>query len=55
MPETPQSKTPLTLSSNMSSVTQMSVNATPTGRQMVKLAYVSVKKSEVWDGNGKSC
>ena len=45
LPKTPQSKTPLTPSSTMSSVSQRSVNATPTGKRMVNLAYVSVPPS----------
>jgi len=45
LPKTPQSKAPLTPSSTMSSASQISVNATPTVKRLVNLAYVSVPRS----------
>ena len=45
LPKTPQSKAPLTPGSSMSSTSQMSVNATPTVKRVVNLAYVSIPPS----------
>ena len=45
LPKIPQSKVPLTPSSTMSSVSQMSVNTTPTAKRIVNLAYVSIPPS----------
>jgi cohesin loading factor subunit SCC2 len=45
LPKTPHSKAPLTPGSSLSSATQMSVNATPTAKRVVNLAYVSIPPS----------
>ena len=45
LPKVPQPKVPLTPSSAMSSASQMSVNATPTTKRIVNLAYVSIPPS----------